>query len=213
MASAGGHSSALLPIPCPEVWYFSPYLTCKECNAVSFVDGLALKQALIRDDSAGEGSYLDMEVLPGCFGCGRTHTYVIGARDLSLLIGANAEARERLMSQKRLVASKIQAMHRGRIGRLSARARKAAILAYKKLIFYACTIVQRRYRGYLDRLRFIVEKSLLLIKVRSVGIRPESRRKGASRARGQRVGDSTSMFVCVCVCVCVCVVIVVLVGR
>ena len=129
---------------------------------MTFVDGMALKQALIRD--AGGLAAINLEVLPECYGCGRTHTYVIGARDLSLMIGANKEARARLIEQKQLVASKLQAMQRGRRGRLVARARKAAVLAYKKLIFYAACTVQRMYRGWLDRRRYEVEQSLLLIK-------------------------------------------------
>jgi hypothetical protein len=155
----------LLPIPDFATWYCSPYLTCTECNGVSFIDALAVKQALVRDAGALE-TCLDLEMLPGCCGCGRTHTFVVGALDLSLLIGANKEARARLVRLKNEVASRLQAVYRGRKGRMLARARKSAVLAYKRLVFYACAGIQRVYRGYLDRRRHVVERSLLLIKVR-----------------------------------------------
>ena len=96
-----GLQVSVLKIENLNEFYISPYLTCKECNGIQFVNAILVQRALVVQESRIPGTDetemfhgLRMESLPPCPGCGRTHTWIVGARDLTGDIFADAQARK-----------------------------------------------------------------------------------------------------------------------
>ena len=50
-----------------QEFYCSPFLTCSECNSISFIDAVQLRKALVSETT--HGSNLKLEALPRCPTC------------------------------------------------------------------------------------------------------------------------------------------------
>jgi len=156
-------SQMLLRVDDLKSFYLSPYLSCAECNAVSFINSDQLQKALIADVGGDSGS-LDLEALPECSGCGRTYAYHIGAKDLSHLIAANKRALARKKARELAASILLQRRMRGVFARQEFARRCAAKHLFKRLLNRGATIIQTQYRGRLGRIEGVAEASLAWIK-------------------------------------------------
>ena len=166
-----------------DTFYVSPYLTCEECNGLVYIDASALRSRLgltqlvneahpsLDEDEDGQiieepahGIKLPMEPLPPCPGCGRTNTFRIGASDLTMLLAGNAEELARRKRVQKRMAKKIQGCYRFYLRRRYGRAQRHAIIIRRMLESRCAASIQAMGRGRLGRRRFVVEKSLKVIK-------------------------------------------------
>jgi len=165
--------------------YFSPYLTCGECNAVAFVDVGKVEKALRLAASVTrleESGLDDLEVLPVCSGCGMTSGWVVGVRDLREHIAKNAAQRRKELRIMKRCAIKLQAIVRGMRARKFVGQKLAEQREKFALEARCATLISSSYRGYLGRRRAMVEKCLRRIR----NAHPRILRNGL-HARGNRV--------------------------
>ena len=156
-------SQMILRVEDLKSFYLSPYLSCSECNAVSFINSEQLEKALIAD-IGGESGGLSLEALPECSGCGRTYAYHVGAKDLSSLIAANKRALARKRARELAASILLQRRMRGVFARQEFARRCAAKHLFKRLLNRGATIIQSQYRGRLGRREGVAEASLAWIK-------------------------------------------------
>ena len=107
----------------------------------------------------------------------RTHTWIVGAQDLSGLISSNRELRKRLAVQQRKAATRMQAFCRGVI----ARGFYAVLVEEKRrmdeLHYRMASKIAAAYRGHLDRRAAHVERCLKRIRNTSRILLAEAMRK------------------------------------
>ena len=180
----------LLKIENLSEFYLSPYLTCKECNGIQFINSVTVQRALVTQESRIPGtddvelSYgLRMESLPKCPGCGRTHTWIVGAHDLAGDIFASALEREKRKEVERVAGTKLQAWVRGYKDRRRAVELKRLRDEYNALVFRSSSMMAAVYRGRLDRRAARVERDLKRIRATHRTVMREALRK----QRGQPV--------------------------
>lgn len=156
-------SHMVLRIEDLQSFYLSPYLSCAECNGITFINSEMLQKALIAD-VGGETGGLLLEALPECSGCSRTYAYHIGAKDLSSLIAANKRALARKRARELAASILLQRRMRGVFARQEYARRQAAKHLFKRLLNRGATIIQTQYRGRLGRREGVAEASLAWIK-------------------------------------------------
>jgi hypothetical protein len=145
--------------------YFSPYLSCAECNEITFINSYAVGLAIAKGSDVESAHVECSETMPRCTGCGRTHMWVLGALNLEENVLDAKAAKKEKKKRKLRSACLIQARARGIIQR-----REFAIVlethrARQRIIFHAATLLATRYRGYRARRVAEVERALNRIKV------------------------------------------------
>ncbi|KAF0695577.1 Aste57867_13617 [Aphanomyces stellatus] len=156
--------------------YLSPYVTCKECNAINFVNALRVglgfdmvakgKHALpsLQTDEVREKLHmLEAEVLPVCIGCGRTINLVVGATDFTPSLAEEATAFQEAASRRNTSVVHIQRVGRGMLGRKEATRRRMAKAARDKLERWASTTIQRLMRGVISRQTTRIKSGIRII--------------------------------------------------
>ena len=145
----------------PAQWYLTPYLTCKECNAVSFVDSHKM-QPLVEGSSEWSGAYGEVwgEWLPACSKCTATHAFVLGAREYSATIAEARIGLERVARRQNHLATKVQAVARGHASRVREKARLAAEAAALAELARRAKVLQRSYRMCRSRLHVTALRNL-----------------------------------------------------
>ncbi len=145
-----------------KAFYLTPYLTCAECNTVTFINAEALEKALLADIEGNAGT-LDLEALPECPGCNRTYAYHVGAKDLSALIAANKRELAKRRARELAAALIFQRRSRGIFGRQEYQRRLGARALFRRLLNRGAVIIQSQYRGRLGRREGVTELALQLI--------------------------------------------------
>jgi hypothetical protein len=156
-------SQMVLRVEDLQSFYLSPYLSCAECNGITFINSEMLQKALIADIGGDSGGLL-LEALPECAGCGRTYAYHIGAKDLSALIASNKRELAKKKARELAASILMQRRMRGVFARGEYARRQAAKHLFKRLLNRGATIIQTQYRGRLGRREGVAEASLAWIK-------------------------------------------------
>ena len=155
-------SQMVLHVDDLKKFYLSPYLSCAECNGITFINAGMLKKALVADID-GESGTLDLEALPECSGCSRTYAYQVGAKDLSALIASNKRALARKRARELAASILLQRRMRGVFARQEYARRQAAKHLFKRLLNRGAVIIQSQYRGRLGRREGVAELALAWI--------------------------------------------------
>lgn len=137
--------------------YVTPYLTCKECNALNWIDSEAFVPT-VREDGR-----LTI-ALPECVECGTTLDIGIGADDHTDLIEAKRRARIEEKKRRKRGASSIQAAFRGMKGRREAARRRELHEKFLAMIERSAVQIQCAARAADARKIAKVRKALLRIK-------------------------------------------------
>eukprot|EP01041_Mallomonas_annulata_P002776 gene2776-5465_t len=146
-----------------DIFYRDPYITCRNCNAVNFVDSMAVRRYMQLPKSLIDK--LPKEALPKCTGCRRTDCYEIGAEDYSEDI---AERRRKWLEHQRRIhraARSIQRAFRSHLRMMFGKAYLGMNFAHKKLLDKAASQINALCRGRLDRRRYKTEKALRVIRM------------------------------------------------
>jgi len=171
----------------PARWYLTPYLTCKECNAVSFVDSHKM-QPLVEGSSEWSGAYGDVwgEWLPACSKCSATHAFVLGAREFSASIAEARLGLEHVIVAQSRMATRMQCIARGHVSRVALKARLAAEAAALAELSRRSETLQRAYRMCRSRLHLTALRNLNRINrahrnVLYLALRPNTKLWGTER--------------------------------
>ncbi|GBG28407.1 Hypothetical Protein FCC1311_046302 [Hondaea fermentalgiana] len=103
---------------------------------------------------------LELEALPRCPGCQRTHTWFVGALDLSSHIAGNAKERRRQKRLMRKCAIRLQALVRGIRDRARASRIRKEKREHEALLFRSAARIAAVFRGRRDRRVARVERGL-----------------------------------------------------
>ena len=149
--------------------YFSPYLTCKECNNINFIDVQRLR--------TGDGT----EILPICTKCKRygsiTGSYpilssvcstihmVVGLHDFAHMVSENEIHRLELGEHQLTSVRLVQRVYRGHLVRRDLAAIREAKRLYEKRRYDAACALQSRARGCAGRRIFMINQCLAIIRV------------------------------------------------
>ena len=172
-----------------DLFYTDPYITCSNCNLISFVDVTLIRRmiALSAHDVSSmrqtQHWNLPSETLPPCTNCTRMDCFVIGSQDFSEEI-AN-RARLKLEAEKLLWEStkKIQRAYRAYLKRMYGHALANVFRAGKYYKHVAAIRMGALGRGRLGRRRASAERSLAIIADCHPLIIKHSLRPGAGRVR------------------------------
>jgi hypothetical protein len=91
---------------CSVSKYASPYLTCRKCNSINFIDVTAIK-GIANMWKATTTSFV-YELLPSCCGCGKTKFLYAGASNFQEHIGQQLKHEETHATKCRPAAINIQ---------------------------------------------------------------------------------------------------------
>ena len=140
------------------LFYMTPYITCRWCNMVHYVD--------VKEVRRGRAMALEKseEALTPCKGCGRADQFEIGHHDYSEEIRKREEEVRRRKAREKEAVLCIQRSYRAYLRRMYGSAQARALLAEKLRKHKAGTAINAGARGRLGRRRAVIEKLLVLIK-------------------------------------------------
>ncbi|CAM9943461.1 unnamed protein product [Ectocarpus sp. 6 AP-2014] len=145
------------------LFYKSGYLSCTQCNGMTFIDASALRTILELKSLVDFGK-VRPENLPPCVGCGETAGLRVGAHDFLSLIQGGKEALARRRRLERIAAKMLQRAFRRH---LHIQWRKSEIVRQRTiqlLRYRSAQVIQAMLRGRLGRRVFETEKWLRVVK-------------------------------------------------
>ncbi|ETV88196.1 hypothetical protein H257_01504 [Aphanomyces astaci] len=157
--------------------YVSPYLSCKDCNALNFINAVPLgmgynlvstgKPPVVPGkhtfDIQTTFASLEREVLPTCVGCGRTLHLAVGALDFSPVLADQATAFQKSGVARHNAAIQLQCAGRGLLARKEALRRRLEKARRDELERLAAIAIQRRMRGVISRQTTRIQSGVRII--------------------------------------------------
>ncbi|ETW01265.1 hypothetical protein, variant 2 [Aphanomyces invadans] len=157
--------------------YVSPYLSCKDCNALNFINatpiGMGFDLVAKGKPPVASGKYildirqrlasLRREVLPVCVGCGRTIHLAVGVRDFTPQLAEEAAAFQRSGDTRYHAAVQLQCAGRRWLARSEAHRRRVEKAKRDAVERRAAVTVQRRMRGVISRQTTRIQSGICII--------------------------------------------------
>lgn len=148
--------------PLGERWYYSPYLTCMECNSVTPVDNAST--ALRIGKIMRTGDMPEPELLPKCVGCGQTYAFNLGGGDFEEDILESERVLELLRQRRAERVMQVQIAYRGLAGRRRMIRRMYELEARRKMMERMAQRLQNNYRSHVARRILSVKRAVKRIK-------------------------------------------------
>ena len=148
-----------------DLFYMSPYVTCRWCNLVNHVDINAVRRMIhLNYDKRDKEIRPFPEKLPPCKKCERVDHFIIGIHDFSQQIAIRMEEERRKAEREYAAACIMQRNYRAYLRRMYGSAFSARAAAERLLFYRAATAMNAIARGRLARRRIVCERHLKVIK-------------------------------------------------
>ena len=160
------------------IFYLTPYITCRGCNMVNYVDISAVRLSM-----TNPGDKISNESLPPCRTCGRVDLFEVGHHDFAEEIKRREEEMRKRKLKERGAVLCIQRSYRYYLRRMYGQANARAIIAERLRQAKAATSINAGVRGRLARRRVGVERLLLVIKCAHILLMDHALKPGPNRKK------------------------------
>jgi len=133
--------------------YTSPYLTCLECNAITFVDTVSFKYGVLSRERLDKVVQTNDTIIGECPTCGEGSRLATGACNANNFMKEDKKLRKIETWVQTIMAKIIQRAYRFYLDRLFARSRRRVVIVRNLLYHRAAAIIQS-----LARMRFAIRK-------------------------------------------------------
>jgi hypothetical protein len=144
-----------------DIFYISPFLSCRKCNAITCVDASILRSALRL------GRFIDLrtlEALPPCGGCQATGSLSVGAESFLHLIAGNEEGLRQLRAAQNRAVRILHRSYQAYLLRCWGKAFRD-LVHIRRLKEYRCAqVIQTVTRRRLGQRTGLTERWLLVLR-------------------------------------------------
>lgn len=145
-----------------DIYYTNPYITCHWCNALNFVDVIAVRRMISLP--AGLRDSVEAEPMPLCQCCRKANFFEIGPKIFPNVVEERKNVIVTKVEQELAAAFVLKRAFRSFMRRMYGRAYRAAVRARALLRNSAATVITKNARVRLARRMLKTERYLKIIK-------------------------------------------------
>jgi hypothetical protein len=142
-----------------DIYYTDPYVTCHWCNAINFVDVIAVRRMIALPDEEVES-----EPIPVCQCCKKTNFFEVGPKIFPDVVSERKAVIDKAVAEQDAAAIVMKRAYRLYLRRMYGRAFRETVRYYNLIRYRAATCISKNARVRLARRQLKTERLLLIIK-------------------------------------------------